>query len=780
MKLFTTILIIEIIRTLYLDDMAMLRTIIKILGIASIMVIIIFNMNKHQEIGMTIFLVLFFVIAITSFYHGDSTFFVTVDSTFQFTAIAVAVQGAVANRIPKFSHRTAFNMLMILTRWTFIPIADKTLLPIEFVFSFFRIYLDYDREKHDQELFDSHYYSREQLTRFKDLVVSDIPDSILILNQSLTNCLFANNAFSKLFEGTFETNISARLEKFKIQESLSENSVISERSSSPIHRQTLSTFIRNYLKQEGSQITLSKTSCTVSYFKTIDADAKNSFDQIQNPPELSFEVKILPLYWDGKPAIGIILHDVTQQNTILRLKIAANIQKDRVLATVSHELRTPLNSMLGMIQIMQQLTQDIDLTRYLTICSNSGYLLLGLVNSILDLNMIKANKLKLYTQEIRLREFLEDILRLFEFQCNQKKIFLKLTISPLLPKLITTDKNRLGQIFLNLIGNALKFTQKGGITITVEPFSRNKNFMAVHVEDTGLGIKEEDKGRLFRMFGRLDHQETIVNTQGVGLGLTISNNLAKLLCSNKDLGGIQVESEWTKGSRFSFVVDKNLDLSGKEDDETGEGLSCDFSLSYLDEGDFENKNVSNYRSSLSTAKKSLNFDISSIGISSLSKLEKNPFLNKRTHKPYSLSQPPSPRASILMKFEKAPIVLIVDDNPLNIEVAEFFIKRHQVQIRTALSGQEALDMVLEHNYSVAPIKLILMDLQMPIMDGYQASKELKELMNRGKVPRIPIIALTANSSEVDKKACFKVGMVDHLSKPLDEEDLKRVMEKYVV
>ncbi len=117
---------------------------------------------------------------------------------------------------------------------------------------------------------------------------------------------------------------------------------------------------------------------------------------------------------------------------------------------------------------------------------------------------------------------------------------------------------------------------------------------------------------------------------------------------------------------------------------------------------------------------------------------------------------------------------------VNIEVAEFFIKRHQVQIRTALSGQEAIDMVQEHNYSVAPIKLILMDLQMPIMDGYQASKELKELMNRGKVPRIPIVALTANSSEVDKRECFKAGMVEHLSKPLDEEDLKRVLAKYVI
>ena len=119
----------------------------------------------------------------------------------------------------------------------------------------------------------------------------------------------------------------------------------------------------------------------------MDESQNNSFREILNQTELSFEVKVLSLIWEEKPAIGIIFHDITQQNTILRLKIAANIQKDRLLATVSHELRTPLNSILGMIQIMLQITKDTDLMYYLKICSNSGHLLLGLINSILDMNL---------------------------------------------------------------------------------------------------------------------------------------------------------------------------------------------------------------------------------------------------------------------------------------------------------------------------------------------------------------------------------------------------------
>jgi len=171
------------------------------------------------------------------------------------------------------------------------------------------------------------------------------------------------------------------------------------------------------------------------------------------------------LTWDEKPALYIILHDITQQNTILQLKIAANHQKDKILATVSHELRTPLNSMLGMVQIMQERIKDKELQHYLKICNNSGYLLLGLVNSILDLNLIRANKLKLSPQTISLKDFLQEIKELFDFQCQQKTIYLQTKISPLLPKQITTDKNRLSQIFINLIGNALKFTSRGGIMI---------------------------------------------------------------------------------------------------------------------------------------------------------------------------------------------------------------------------------------------------------------------------------------------------------------------------
>ncbi len=136
----------------------------------------------------------------------------------------------------------------------------------------------------------------------------------------------------------------------------------------------------------------------------------------------------------------------------------------------------------------------------------------------------------------------------------------------------------------------------------------------------------------------------------------------------------------------------------------------------------------------------------------------------------------SPKSAKLAS--RRPYVLIVDDNPLNITVAEYFVRSEQYEAKGALYGQTAIEILLNNNYGLYPIKLILMDLQMPIMDGYQTTKALRDLMETGKIPEIPIVALTANDSQNDKIACLKVGMKDHLSKPLQKSELRRVLKAY--
>jgi len=771
MIFFSVVPTVEIFRAFFRQNLAIVVSTLMIMSFGLVFTSFILRLQTRLEMSITVFLLMFYLLSMIMNYHGGTQHFDHANDSFYLAYTCAMLESAIVNRIPKFSYRTFFTVSAFLIRETIIPANDVTGIPMHFVCLLFGIFLDYDKEKKDQELFGSHFYSQEQLTKFKDLVVNDIPDSIVIVSKDLNQCFFSNNAFNILSQDRVIYNISACLGLFTVQEILTDTSISSERgleAASPVHRQqTLLSFIRNSIKsQEEIKGPLQKKICHVSYMKQNEEGPQSLVDigVMNSKKELSFEVKILSLVWDGKAAIGIIFHDTTQQSTILKLKIAANIQKDRVLATVSHELRTPLNSMLGMIQIMLESTKDIDMLHYLKICNNSGYLLLGLVNSILDMNLIRANKLKLQVEKIHLGDFLENIMRLFEFQCSQKSIFLKLRMAPNMPKTVTTDKNRLSQIFINLIGNALKFTEKGGITISVMKHQENQSYIEMSVEDTGLGIKEEDRGKLFKIFGKLEQGGTIVNSQGVGLGLTISNNLSKLLCDNKELEGIDVQSEFKKGSKFSFII--KSDLNSNDALHT----SCNISVDLLDEGNISENRVSGYQYYPSSSVKK-NLSLGLFSSRDIGRLHESSLASPKT----SLLLP-KPR-SVPFNFG-GPSVLIVDDNPLNLKVAEFFVKRQKLQTKTALYGHVAIDLVVNNDHHNTPIVLILMDLQMPVMDGYQTTKKLKELMEAKKIPSIPIVALTANDTEADREACLKVGMADHLGKPLKESELTRVLKKH--
>jgi len=337
---------------------------------------------------------------------------------------------------------------------------------------------------------------------------------------------------------------------------------------------------------------------------------------------------------------------------------------------------------------------------------------------------------------------------------------------------------------LNLIGNALKFTETGGITVSVGPSSKGRYYIDCSVEDTGIGIKEQDKNKLFKMFGKLEHKNTgtIVNSQGVGLGLAISDNLAKLLCINNEIAGINVESEYTKGSKFSFVISQVLDLETPSSvSKRGDRLKQQ-TLDSLDEEDEGFTNGINETSAYSGDKyRHLEGDHSLyMSFEKPRTARQESSITPSLQKYQSICNFGSPTSSRCLGSltKKKVSVMIVDDNPLNIMVVELLLRRHKFKVKSALSGQAAIKLLMETDFRQEPIALILMDLQMPIMDGYETSKKLKSLMREGKISEVPIIALTANDSENDKKSCLKAGMVGHLSKPLKEEELANILKKY--
>jgi len=745
--------------------------IVLLIGLAAFLVFFMSFVSKskeYQEHHITGFCIIYYICALCHVYYGQQGYLSNPTEALYIGYVFSTYEAIVAGRIPKFSHKILFVIMAMCTRLVLMPpIVGISPFMIQTMMISFKLYLESDRERHDRELFRSYFNSKDQLVKFKSLVDHDIPQSVAIVTRKLNNFLFVNESFKDLLRSRNVDEVGTEcLEKFIVQESGEEG----ECSQDPMRTgQNLLDFIKRKFTYEPNN--LKKVLCTVSY-----------------PEERSqkrvFNVSLTDIMWDNKPSVALVLKDLTEHNSLMSLKIA-DAQKDNVLATVSHELRTPLNGMLGMIQVIEKKVYDQEILHHLSICKNSGNLLLSLVNSILDLNQIRANKLKLYCEKIDVNKLLTSVMALFDFQCTQKGIYLKTRMSPLTPDFIYSDKNRLSQILINLVGNALKFTFKGGITLSAA-VSEDSNSIQFTVEDTGIGIKAEDKEKLFKIFGRLDNEDEKINHQGVGLGLMISNNLAKLLCNKQELKGIRVESEYGKGSSFSFYVNKRHGLMKKE-----ENLKAHFVDESLEEGDTSLTDKLNSYSN----KKKHNSKMSS-PLKSDEEQEERRFLFKNI-RPLLLprlasspenyfkirTEPNSATASSLFKprFSQynSPLILIVDDNPFNVTVAEHMLAALNFQVKSALSGDACVQLLASHDHVESPISLILMDCQMPLMDGYETTRILKKKMKEKKIPEIPIVALTANDTELDKEECKKVGMCDYLSKPLNENKLKRMVKRYV-
>jgi len=527
----------------------------------------------------------------------------------------------------------------------------------------------------------------------------------------------------------------------------------------------------------------------------------------------SFKIKIIPLIWDNEESIGLVLDDVTHERTIMELKIADK-NKDLVIAMVSHELRTPLNGMLGILDIMKKILKQPDVLPYLTACRNSSLMLLNLVNSILDFSQIKKNKLQLVYSNVPILEFLNEIKSLFSHFSMVKGIFLNIEVDPDVPEMINTDETRLRQVLINLVGNAFKFTFKGGVTIKVGLESFVPLKVKFTVEDTGIGIKKEDQEKLFKLFGRLEQKDKKINTHGVGLGLTISNTLV-LLLNSSEKRGIQVASEYEKGTAFSFVVQSGPKLKNADRD-TPLANKIEESCTVLDQERKESETIleklssypektdlAKFGTSSRTKSKHLISNIESkdsipptpgtpmklshfnstesIQDSYIAKYKKQPnHLFSTIHRGTPTNKSRFQEQSELQVEKPKPICLIVDDNPFNLIVATNIMQEKGYVVKTALNGQEAIDRVKfqQEDKPNQQFSLILMDCQMPVMDGYEATRNLTKMMKDGEVSEITIIALTANQrDEEHDKHCFEVGMKGVLGKPLDVEELKEILKK---
>lgn len=491
---------------------------------------------------------------------------------------------------------------------------------------------------------------------------------------------------------------------------------------------------------------------------------------------------------------------------------ASNMKSD-FLANMSHEIRTPMNAVIGMAEMALREELPPAARDHINQIKISGNALLTIINDILDFSKIESGKMDIIPVEYEPMSIINDVCNILTTRLKDKKVELILDISPNIPHKLFGDNNRIKQILLNIANNAIKFTSHGKVVIHMSHsiLSDQEIRLCISVEDTGSGIKEEDLGKLFQSFQQLDSKRNR-NIEGTGLGLAISHQLLTLMN-----GEIHVESQYEKGSIFSFslpqkVVDASDCLQVKdpqtvtavaliENPYIREQLKTDCGYLGVEYRTFVSREA---LSALAASKNVFLFIEKSMFQRELEEyIKKEPpitailLINYNDTAKYYLSRmlyvkKPLYTLNETLIFNKESLyyhernsgnteldftapearVLIVDDNAVNLTVAESLLEPLKMQIDTALSGQKAIDMISSRHYDI-----VFMDHMMPELDGIETTHIIRRFHK--EYESIPIIALTANAVGGMQDMFLDEGMDDFIAKPIEFRTLISKVKKWL-
>jgi len=449
------------------------------------------------------------------------------------------------------------------------------------------------------------------------------------------------------------------------------------------------------------------------------AEAKEAFiEKLQNKePVEDFEIEVNKgedihyclittsiLEGGDEGTYNAVIRDITERKQAEELRKARDLArhsaklKEQFIASISHEMRTPMNAILGMSNLVLKTNLNEEQYNYIHSVKQSSEILLGIINDILEISTLQNGKMEFDYKPFDLHELLTNLVNVMQYKINEKDLEFQMDIGPDVPQVINGDKLRLNQILYNLVGNAIKFTDKGFVRLTLRNINSSESTVQLkfHIEDSGIGIPEDKLNAIFETFTRIRTKERLY--EGTGLGLSIAKSLVE-----QQGGKIGVSSELGKGSVFYF---DNIFQSGTIED--------------------------------------------------------------------LIIEPPK-KEEEQIEAHASLRLLLVEDHKMNQLVARKTLERQweNIQLTIADNGKIALEELNKKEFDI-----ILMDIQMPIMDGYETTKYIRNQMPP-KIANIPILAMTAHANIAKDDKFKEYGMDDYVLKPFEPEQLFHKIAKYV-